>query len=164
MILNPKLLVCDEPVSSLDVSIQGQIVNLLSDLQSQCGTAMLFISHNLRVIRHLSDRIMVLYRGRCIELSPRADLFAAALHPYTQALLAAATGLPAAGLAPADPAAAGSSPARAQAAAAAGCSYRDRCGFAIGICETVVPPLSEIVPQRFAACHRAREFCERRPV
>jgi oligopeptide transport system ATP-binding protein len=170
MILNPKLLVCDEPVSSLDVSIQGQIVNLLSDLKTQCDTAMLFISHNLSVVRHLSDRIMVFYLGRCVELAPRDELFQRGLHPYTRALLAAASGLPAAGmpatgmpaatmLASGTPAAAVPASSRQYPAAAAGCIYRERCGFSIGICETVDPPLSQIRPQRFAACHRAREFC-----
>ena len=89
MILGPRLLICDEPVSSLDVSIQGQIVNLLLDLQRDVGTAMLFISHNLAVVRHLSHRILVMYRGRLVEIAPRDALFAAPVHPYTRALLAA---------------------------------------------------------------------------
>jgi oligopeptide transport system ATP-binding protein len=89
MLLRPKLLICDEPVSSLDVSIQGQIVNLLADLQRESGTAMLFISHNLAVVRHLSHRVMVIYRGKIIEVATRDDLFAAPVHPYTRALLAA---------------------------------------------------------------------------
>jgi oligopeptide transport system ATP-binding protein len=95
MILRPRLLVCDEPVSSLDVSVQGQIVNLLADLQKEFGMAMLFISHNLAVIRHLSHRVLVIYRGRLVETADRDALFAAPAHPYTQALLAAAyRGLP----------------------------------------------------------------------
>ena len=89
MMPRPQLLVCDEPVSSLDVSIQGQIVNLLSDLRRDLGTAMLFISHNLAVVRHLSDRVMVMYGGRIVETATREELFAAPLHPYTRALLAA---------------------------------------------------------------------------
>jgi oligopeptide transport system ATP-binding protein len=152
MILQPTLLICDEPVSSLDVSIQGQIVNLLSDLKSQFGTALLFISHNLAVVRHLSERIMVLYQGRCVELAAREALFARPLHPYTRALLAAAAGAPP----PLPPAPA--------APAGAGCPFRERCSFAIEVCRTLDPPLSEVLPQRFAACHRAREFCETGPV
>jgi oligopeptide transport system ATP-binding protein len=89
MILAPKLLICDEPVSSLDVSIQGQIVNLLLDLQREAGTAMLFISHNLAVVRHLSDRIMVMNSGSIVEIASSEALFAAPVHPYTRALLAA---------------------------------------------------------------------------
>jgi len=81
MILSPKLLICDEPVSSLDVSIQGQIVNLLLDLQRDAGTAMLFISHNLAVVRHISHRILVMYSGRLVEIAPRDALFAAPIHP-----------------------------------------------------------------------------------
>jgi oligopeptide transport system ATP-binding protein len=94
MILGPKLLICDEPVSSLDVSIQGQIVNLLLDLQRDAGTAMLFISHNLAVVRHLSHRIMVMYSGSIVEAASRDDLFRAPVHPYTRALLAAVPSIP----------------------------------------------------------------------
>jgi ABC-type glutathione transport system ATPase component len=89
MMLRPKLLVCDEPVSSLDVSIQGQIVNLLADFQSDLGTALLFISHNLAVVRQLSHRVMVIKEGRIVEMADSETLFAAPVHAYTRALLAA---------------------------------------------------------------------------
>jgi oligopeptide transport system ATP-binding protein len=89
MMLYPKLLICDEPVSSLDVSIQGQIVNLLADLQRELGTAMLFISHNLAVVRHLSHRIAVIHDGNLVESGTCEALFTAPRHPYTRALLAA---------------------------------------------------------------------------
>lgn len=90
MMSAPQLLVCDEPVSSLDVSIQGQIVNLLQDLQDETGMAMLFITHNLAVVRHVGHRVLVMYRGRLVEAATREDLFAAPAHPYTRELLAAA--------------------------------------------------------------------------
>ncbi len=156
MILSPKLLICDEPVSSLDVSIQGQIVNLLLDLQRDAGTAMLFISHNLAVVRHLSHRILVMYSGRLVEIAPRDALFAAPIHPYTRALLAAVPSLP-----PAAPAAAAEPPWLATSAEAAltpaGCAYRDRCPYALAVCATT-PPLEEALPGHWAACHRAQEL------
>lgn len=89
MILRPAILICDEAVSSLDVSIQGQIVNLLVDLQTELGTSILFISHNLAVVRHLSHRVLVIYRGRLVEVAECDALFASPAHPYTRALLAA---------------------------------------------------------------------------
>jgi oligopeptide transport system ATP-binding protein len=164
MILRPKLLICDEPVSSLDVSIQGQIVNLLLDLQRDAGTAMLFISHNLAVVRHLSHRILVMYSGRLVEIAPRDALFAVPIHPYTRALLAAVPSLTPAqeGSAaplrgppvPSPPADGGSAAAPPQ----SGCAFRERCPYAVAICETTVPPLEEVVPGHSVACHRSREI------
>jgi oligopeptide transport system ATP-binding protein len=144
MILSPKLLICDEPVSSLDVSIQGQIVNLLLDLQRDVGTAMLFISHNLAVVRHLSHRILVMYSGRLVEIAPRDALFAAPIHPYTRALLAAV---------PAAPAQQGTT----EPATDFGCVFRHRCAYAVGICGTTVR-LEEVAAGHWVACHRSREF------
>jgi len=175
MILNPRLLICDEPVSSLDVSIQGQIVNLLLDLQRDVGTAMLFISHNLAVVRHMCHRILVMYSGRIVEIAPRDALFAAPVHPYTRALLAAVpspTPLPRSarrGAEPPEVAAAANAAAAAKAAAAAGvagalrsaaaagCVFRERCGYATAVCATV-PPLEEVTPGHWAACHHARDL------
>lgn len=160
MILKPRLLVCDEPVSSLDVSIQGQIVNLLADLQRDCGTAMLFISHNLAVVRHLSHRVLVIYRGRAVEMADRDALFAGPVHPYTRALLAAVPD-PTGGVA--DPVAADATSADAVPAYVApsnrapGCAYHGRCRFAREHCLTAVPPFQEIAPGHWAACHRWRE-------
>jgi peptide/nickel transport system ATP-binding protein len=88
--LRPELLVCDEPVSALDVSIQAQIVNLLNDLKVSLGMTLLFVSHNLAVVRHLADRVAVMCRGRIVELAPKEKLFANPCHPYTKALMAAA--------------------------------------------------------------------------
>jgi oligopeptide transport system ATP-binding protein len=92
MMLHPKLLVCDEPVSSLDVSIQGQIVNLLAELQRELGMSILFISHNLAVVRHISHRVAVIHDGNLIEIAACDALFAAPVHPHTRALLAAVPG------------------------------------------------------------------------
>jgi oligopeptide transport system ATP-binding protein len=161
MILGPQLLICDEPVSSLDVSIQGQIVNLLLDLQRDAGTAMLFISHNLAVVRHLSHRILVMYAGRLVEIAPRDALFAAPIHPYTQALLAAVPRIAKAGEAPQAPnAMAGPLPGAPGGAPPfhLGCAYRDRCAHAIAVCATTAPPLEEIAAGHLVACHRARDF------
>jgi oligopeptide/dipeptide ABC transporter ATP-binding protein len=158
MILAPKLLICDEPVSSLDMSIQGQIVNLLLDLQREVGTAMLFISHNLAVVRHLSHRILVMYSGRLVEVAPRDALFLAPAHPYTRALLAAVPSMPSETPAPPIP----SPPVRIAAAAPSpsdsGCAYRDRCAYALAVCATAVPPLAEARPEHWVACHRAQEL------
>ncbi len=157
MILHPQLLVCDEPVSSLDASVQGQIVNLLLDLQRDLGTSMLFISHNLAVVRHLSHRVLVIYRGRTMEIAAREVLFGAPKHPYTRALMAAVPELPsaepAAGPAPAplDPPADDAQP------AGAGCVFRARCPYALPICAATVPPLGEVAAGHWVACHRSHE-------
>jgi oligopeptide transport system ATP-binding protein len=176
MILNPRLLICDEPVSSLDVSIQGQIVNLLLDLQRDAGTAMLFISHNLAVVRHLSHRILVMYSGSLVEIAPRDALFDAPLHPYTRALLAAVPSVPLrqpdAGEAPPTESAVGAVPAGVPARATPppestpavpstpeiGCAFRDRCAYALPVCTLTAPPLEEQAPGHWAACHRSGEF------
>ncbi|MDP8983815.1 MAG: ATP-binding cassette domain-containing protein [Pseudomonadota bacterium] len=162
MMLRPKLLICDEPVSALDVSIQGQIVNLLVDLQRDFGTALLFISHNLAVVRHLSHRVLVIYGGRLVEIADRDELFAAPAHPYTRALLAAIphaappaepyTRTP---LASAPPLAAGAG--GAVPTSAAGCAFHARCPYGQAGCLRSVPQLEEIAPHHFAACHRWRE-------
>jgi oligopeptide transport system ATP-binding protein len=159
MVLGPKLLICDEPVSSLDASIQGQIVNLLLDLQRDAGTAMLFISHNLAVVRHLSHRILVMYSGRLVEIAPRDRLFAAPTHPYTRALLAA---VPARGTATPGAAAPGAlAPRLPKPGADTGCAYRDRCAHALALCAATVPLLDEVAPGHFVACHRSRELLSR---
>jgi oligopeptide transport system ATP-binding protein len=146
MILSPALLICDEPVSSLDVSVQGQIVNLLLDLQRDAGTALLFISHNLALVRHLSQRILVMYAGRLVEIAARDVLYEKPIHPYTRTLLAAAEGqaefIETEGPAPPQ----------------TGCAFRDRCRYALPLCAASVPPLEEVHTGHFVACHRAREL------
>ena len=153
MVLNPKLLICDEAVSSLDVSIQGQIVNLLLDLQRDTAMAILFISHNLAVVRHLSHRVLVMYLGRLVEVCEGDALFAAPLHPYTRALLAAVPRLPAAAGAELNPV-----PIDVAGVAASGCAFRDRCPFALPLCANSDPPLAEAAAGRWVACHRSHEM------
>jgi oligopeptide transport system ATP-binding protein len=161
MILSPKLLICDEVVSSLDVSIQGQIVNLLLDLQREAAMAVLFISHNLAVVRHLSHRVLVIYLGKLVEIALCDALFATPKHPYTRALLAAVPQLPSA-TAPAAPTVATAptvpaepiQPARLM---ASGCAYRDRCPYVLPICEANDPPLIEVSAGHWVACHRSQE-------
>ncbi len=152
VMLAPKMLICDEAVSSLDVSIQGQIVNLLADLQRELGMAMIFISHNLSVIRHISHRVAVLYAGRLVEQAPGDRLFTAALHPYTKALLAAEALLDTA------PRAAALGDPLGAAAAPHGCGFANRCAEARSACSLAVPAWESATPEHLVACHRWREL------
>ena len=150
--LNPKLIVCDEPVSALDVSIRSQILNLLMEFQQRLGLSYLFISHDLSVVRHISHRVAVMYLGRVVELAPRDNLFQEPLHPYTEALISAIP-LP-------DPVAQrkrhriilkGELP--KPTAPPPGCPFHTRCPIAIPRCREIVPPLEEKRPGHWAACH-----------
>jgi oligopeptide/dipeptide ABC transporter ATP-binding protein len=152
MILQPRVLICDEAVSSLDVSVQGQIINLLLDLQRDSGVAILFISHNLAVVRHMSHRVLVIYAGRLVEIAACDALFASPIHPYTRALL---DSVPQLNAAPSGAAAAWEYPAAAL-SNAGGCAYRNRCRYALHLCGTV-PPLKEVRAGHWAACHRSHE-------
>ncbi len=156
MILRPRLVVCDEVVSSLDVSIQGQIVNLLQDLQHEFGMAMLFISHNLAVVKHISHRVLVLYLGKLVEVAPRDALFAAPLHPYTRALLAAVPTI-AERLARAPPwTLDGEPPSPWQ--TPPGCVFQGRCAHAAPVCRIEAPPLEQAGERHLVSCHRFREL------
>ena len=148
--LSPALLVCDEPVSALDVSVQAQVINLLADLKARLGLAYLFISHDLAVVGHLSDRVAVMYLGRIMELAPARALYAGPLHPYTRALLAAVPGLDPAGRRRA--ALPGETP--DPAAAPSGCVFHPRCDRAAPACAEEAPPLAEVAPGHFARCAR----------
>ena len=152
MVLHPKLLICDEAVSSLDVSIQGQIINLLLDLQRDAGMTLLFISHNLAVVRQLSHRVMVMYLGKLVEIASSDALFAAPVHPYTRALLAAVPQIPP--VAAAAPLVEGYLSAGS---VAIGCAFRDRCPYALPLCASSDPPLTELDGGRRVACHRSHE-------
>ena len=159
MILNPRLLVCDEPVSALDVSIQEQIVSLLADLMREYGMCILFVSHNLAIVRRLCERVLVLYLGRMMELAFSEGLYTRPLHPYTRELLEAVP--------IADPDIQPGRLARVLGGEApspldppSGCVYRTRCPHAIDVCRERVPLWEEAESSHWVACHRWRELFE----
>ncbi|HEX7686183.1 MAG TPA: oligopeptide/dipeptide ABC transporter ATP-binding protein, partial [Burkholderiaceae bacterium] len=154
MMLAPKLLVADEPTSALDVSIQAQVLNLLMDLQAASGLGLVFISHNLGVVEHLADRVMVMYLGRVVERAPRATLFARPLHPYTKALLSATPELPGA-VRRERIKLVGELPSRL--APPAGCALVGRCPFARERCVVEAPALRP-VDEAEVACYFAEEI------
>ncbi|MFW5815174.1 MAG: oligopeptide/dipeptide ABC transporter ATP-binding protein, partial [Spirochaetota bacterium] len=153
--LNPRLVVGDEPVSALDVSVQAQVLNLLQELQEELSLTYLFIAHDLSVVKHVSDRIAVMYVGKIVESARSEDLFARPLHPYTEALLSAIPRMERRDRSDrivlrgevADP----SSP-------PGGCYFHPRCPYAVDTCRTVPPPLRTLEDGRNVACHRAEEL------
>ncbi|MFC5638767.1 ABC transporter ATP-binding protein [Streptomyces bullii] len=161
--LNPKLVVADEPVSALDVSIQAQVVNLLDDLQEELGLTYVIIAHDLSVVRHVSDRIAVMYLGKIVELADREALYKAPMHPYTKALLSAVP-IP-------DPKRKAVKSERillkgdvpSPIAPPSGCRFHTRCWKATEICRTTEPPLAELKPGQRVACHHPENFEDQQP-
>ncbi len=157
LVLNPKLVVCDEPVSALDVSIQAQIISLLKDLQKKLNLSLVFIAHDLSVVKHISDRVMVMYLGRAMEISSREHLYKRPLHPYTSALIKAVP-IPDPKLARAagDTGMKGDMPSSLD--APSGCVFHSRCPYSVKRCELEVPALRRMENGDWAACHRAEEL------
>jgi oligopeptide/dipeptide ABC transporter ATP-binding protein len=150
--LDPKLIVLDEPVSALDVSVQAQIVNLLDDLQDRLGLTYLFVAHDLSVVRHVSDRIAVMYLGKLMEVSPAEELYTKPIHPYTAALLQAIPIPDPRRNRERDRTVVGGEPPN-PIEPPAGCVFHPRCPYATDVCRTVQPPLTRYPGGHLAACH-----------
>jgi oligopeptide/dipeptide ABC transporter ATP-binding protein len=150
--VGPKFVICDEPTSALDVSVQAQIINLLADLQESLGVSYLFISHSLAAVRHIADRVGVMYLGKIVEEAPASELFSTPQHPYTIALLAAAP-VPDPGAAPARGTRHLGGEVSSAAVLPSGCRFRLRCPRAQAVCAESEPPLGQVSTGHAAACH-----------
>ena len=155
--VNPEFIVCDEPVSALDVSIQAQVINMFADLQEKLGLTYLFIAHDLLVVRHISDRIAVMYLGKMVELADANEIYNHPLHPYSQSLLSAVP-VPDPKIARANQRITLTGDIPSPLNAPSGCPFRTRCRYATEACAQSMPPFEEVQPGHFVACHRVKEI------
>ncbi len=155
--VNPDFIVCDEPVSALDVSIQAQVINMFDELQDKLGLTYLFIAHDLLVVRHISDRIAVMYLGRMVELADANEIYDHPLHPYSQSLLSAVP-VPDPKVARANKRIVLTGDIPSPLNAPSGCPFRTRCRYACDKCAESMPPFEEVSKGHFVACHRVKEI------
>lgn len=155
--VNPDFIVCDEPVSALDVSIQAQVINMFDELQDKLGLTYLFIAHDLLVVRHISDRIAVMYIGKMVELADAETIYTKPLHPYSQSLLSAVP-VPDPKIARANKRIVLKGDIPSPLNAPSGCPFRTRCQYAKPICAEQVPEFQEVEKGHFVACHRVKEI------
>ncbi len=155
--VNPDFIVCDEPVSALDVSIQAQVINMFDELQDKLGLTYLFIAHDLLVVRHISDRIAVMYLGKMVELADAAEIYERPMHPYSKSLLSAVP-VPDPKVARANQRIVLHGDIPSPLNAPSGCPFRTRCAYATEACAESMPPFNEVSSGHFVACHRVNEI------
>lgn len=155
--MNPDFIICDEPVSALDVSIQAQVINMFDELQDELGLTYLFIAHDLLVVRHISDRIAVMYLGKMVELADADEIYNRPLHPYSKSLLSAVP-VPDPKIVRANKRIVLSGDIPSPLNAPSGCPFHTRCPYATDVCSQSMPEFEEIEKGHFIACHRAKEI------
>ena len=157
LVTSPEFVVCDEPVSALDVSIQAQVINMFDELQDQMNLTYLFIAHDLLVVRHISDRIAVMYLGKLVELADAKEIYDHPLHPYSKSLMSAVP-VPDPQIARANQRVVLHGDIPSPLNAPSGCPFRTRCPYACDACAEAMPELKELAPGHFVACHKAEEI------